>query len=251
MNLRTSPGFWALTLGAVGGAAGFFGPIFLNPDANQGPMLGLFITGPGGAIAGAVLGFFFRILPFSDQIRTQVLMWCCTLLGLGTLWFALPEPVVKARIVDATIERCRPAGELIPASIVEWEDRIAQVSYAKPRDNWRDDTQRMLRDSPGVIVELHVARSNSILEHRRPWERGRLSAQGWKRIDDTQRYFGGGTCDSYPRGKHVILTPTSRSRPPVAGEGPRPWPPADLPNFLGLQVLEAVPASYQNLVTRS
>lgn len=88
MNLRTSPGFWALTLGAVGGAAGFFGPMILNPDANQGPMLGLFITGPGGAIAGAVLGFFFRILPFSDQIRTQVLMLSCTALGVGTLWLA-------------------------------------------------------------------------------------------------------------------------------------------------------------------
>jgi len=247
MNVRTSPGFWALTLGAVGGAAGFFGPIFLNPDANQGPLLGIFITGPGGAIAGAVLGFFFRILPFSDQIRTQVLMLCCSVLGLGTLWYALPEPVVRARVIDATIERCRPAGELIPASIADWEQRIASVSYAAPRDNWRDDTRRMLRETPGVIVELDVSRSNAILEHRRPWERGRLSAQGWRRIGDTQRYFGGGTCDSYPRGKHVMLAPTSGG-PPAAGSAPRPWPPADLPNFLGVQVLEAVPFDYQRIV---
>ncbi len=250
MNLRTSPGFWALAMGTVGGAAGFLGPILLNPDANQGPLLGIFITGPGGAIAGAVLGFLFRILPFSDQMRTQMLTLCCTALGVGTLWFALPEPAVRGRVIEATIERCRPAGELIPASIAEWEQRIAKVSYAAPRDDWRDDTKRMLRETPGVIVELDVARSNTILEHRRPWERGRLSAQGWRRINDTQRFFGGGTCDSYPRGKHVMLTPTSAG-PPMPGSRPRPWPPAELPDFLGVQVLGAVPPDYLRLITRS
>jgi len=88
MNLRRSPGFWALTLGAVGGVAGFYGPIALNPDANQGPLLGLFITGPGGALAGAVLGYVFRVIPFSDSVRGQALMLSALSLGVGTLWFA-------------------------------------------------------------------------------------------------------------------------------------------------------------------
>jgi hypothetical protein len=174
-------------------------------------------------------------------------MLCCTALGVGTLWVALPEPAIKARVIDATIERCRPAGELIPASIAEWEERIAQVSYTAPRNNWRDDTRRMLRESPGVIVELDVARSITILEHRRPWDRGRLSARGWKRIDDTQRFFGGGGCDSYPRGKRVMLTPTSAGVP-APGSGSRPWPPAELPDFLGVEVLGAVPADYLKLI---
>jgi hypothetical protein len=228
-------------MGIVGGAAGFFGPIFLNPDANQGPLLGILITGPGGLVAGAVLGLLFRILPFTDTTRTQALTLCCTLLGLGTLWFALPEPVVKTRVVDGTIERCRPASELIPASIAEWEGRISKVTYAAPRDNWRADTQRMLRESPGVIVDLDVERSNAILEHRKPWERGNLSAQGWRRSGDTRQYFGGGECDSYPLGKHVLLAPS--------GAGSNLWPPADLPNFLGVQVLEPVPANYLRLIT--
>jgi hypothetical protein len=243
MEARKSPGFWALGLGAVGGAAGFFGPMLLNPDANQGPMLGIFITGPGGALAGAVLGFFFRILPFSDAIRGQALLLACTLLGLGTLWVSLPEPVIQGRVLDATIGECRAASELLPASIADWDARIAKVTWAPPRDNWRADTARMLRETPGVVVELEVASSNSILEHRRPWDRGRLSAQGWKRIEDSEQYFGGGDCASYPRGKHVQLTPV--------GAGSNQWPPDDLPNFLGLQVLQAVPANYQRLVTRS
>jgi hypothetical protein len=241
MNLRTSPGFWALSMGTAGGLAGFLGPIFLNPDAHQGPLLGLFVTGPGGAIAGLLLGSVFRVLPFSDILRTQALLLCCTLLGVGTLWFCLPEPKVVSRVVDATIEGCRPAGELLPARIAHWEERIAAVSYAAPpRDHWCEDTRRMLREMPGVVVGLRVTRTNSIVQHRRPWDAGSLTALGWKRIGDSRDYFGGGTCASYPRGKQVTLAPR--------GEGSGKWPPDDLPNFLGLQTLEAVPARYLPLL---
>ena len=45
-----------LILGAIGFVAGFFGPILLAPDANQGPLLGIFITGPAGAIFGTLIG---------------------------------------------------------------------------------------------------------------------------------------------------------------------------------------------------
>ena len=45
-----------LKLGAVGFAAGFFGPMLLKPDANQGPMLGIFITGPAGFLLGLGYG---------------------------------------------------------------------------------------------------------------------------------------------------------------------------------------------------
>jgi hypothetical protein len=48
---------WAFLVGAVAFAAGFFGPILLAPEANQGPLLGIFITGPLGFIAGALFGF--------------------------------------------------------------------------------------------------------------------------------------------------------------------------------------------------
>jgi hypothetical protein len=47
---------WALLLGLAGFAAGFFGPMLVAPDANQGPLLGLLITGPGSAVAGLMLG---------------------------------------------------------------------------------------------------------------------------------------------------------------------------------------------------
>ena len=36
--------------------AGFFGPMFLMPESNLGPLLGLFITGPLGFLVGLLLG---------------------------------------------------------------------------------------------------------------------------------------------------------------------------------------------------
>jgi len=43
-------------LGAIGFAGGFFGPMILMPDANQGPMFGIFISGPLGFVIGLVGG---------------------------------------------------------------------------------------------------------------------------------------------------------------------------------------------------
>ena len=48
---------WAFIAGGIGFALGFFGPIIFMPGANQGPMLGIFITGPLGFVGGALGGF--------------------------------------------------------------------------------------------------------------------------------------------------------------------------------------------------
>jgi len=48
-------------LGAIGFIGGFAGPMIVAPDSPQGPMLGIFFTGPGGLVlglmGGAVVGF--------------------------------------------------------------------------------------------------------------------------------------------------------------------------------------------------
>jgi hypothetical protein len=41
---------------------GFAGPIILDPNSPQGPLLGIFFTGPLGALAGAVLGAVIGLL---------------------------------------------------------------------------------------------------------------------------------------------------------------------------------------------
>jgi hypothetical protein len=50
---------WAAIVGALGFCGGFFGPMILAPGANQGPLLGLFITGPLGFIGGGLCGLIY------------------------------------------------------------------------------------------------------------------------------------------------------------------------------------------------
>jgi hypothetical protein len=46
----------AIVTGALGFSAGFFGPMIFVPSANQGPLLGIFITGPLGLVLGGAGG---------------------------------------------------------------------------------------------------------------------------------------------------------------------------------------------------
>jgi hypothetical protein len=55
-SLVTSIMLGAVTLGGLGFSAGFWGPLVFMPDANQGPLLGIFITGPLGFMLGALGG---------------------------------------------------------------------------------------------------------------------------------------------------------------------------------------------------
>ncbi len=47
-----------MLVGGVCFAAGFFGPMILAPGANQGPLLGIFFTGPLGFALGLVWGLW-------------------------------------------------------------------------------------------------------------------------------------------------------------------------------------------------
>jgi hypothetical protein len=61
---------WAVVIGAVSFALGFFGPMMLTPSANQGPMLGIFITGPLGFFVGLLWGAW-RSWPRAGTRRDQ------------------------------------------------------------------------------------------------------------------------------------------------------------------------------------
>lgn len=58
-SVRGMAGLGAVVVGGIGFVIGFFGPMLFAPEANQGPMLGIFITGPLGVILGAVGGALF------------------------------------------------------------------------------------------------------------------------------------------------------------------------------------------------
>jgi hypothetical protein len=53
--------YWATVEGALGFCGGFFGPMIFAPEANQGPLLGIFITGPLGFIVGGMGGLIYAL----------------------------------------------------------------------------------------------------------------------------------------------------------------------------------------------
>lgn len=63
---KPSQGTYILTgvlgLGVFGFILGFFGPLLFSPESNQGPLLGILITGPGGIVLGAIGGSILWIL---------------------------------------------------------------------------------------------------------------------------------------------------------------------------------------------
>jgi hypothetical protein len=71
-GLRPMMSKWALIIGGIGFAGGFFGPMIFAPGANQGPMLGIFITGPLGFLAGAIVG---AVLWLKQQRQANAAEW--------------------------------------------------------------------------------------------------------------------------------------------------------------------------------
>jgi hypothetical protein len=58
---------WGLIVGGTGFILGFVGPIIVAPGANQGPLLGIFVTGPLGFLGGLLFGAILGALPKREQ----------------------------------------------------------------------------------------------------------------------------------------------------------------------------------------
>jgi hypothetical protein len=48
--------------GGISFLGGFLGPILLTPQANQGPLVGIFITGPVGFVLGIITGYIYALI---------------------------------------------------------------------------------------------------------------------------------------------------------------------------------------------
>jgi hypothetical protein len=234
-----------LVLGGAGFAAGFFGPMILNPGANQGPMDGIFISGPGGALLGLALGVVFRFVPVGAARQYQVLAVTAAALAIGTLFVCLPEPEVQGVLIQGVVRQCQAPGELADTAVHDWEKRIADTPWGKPRAGWQQEVAGMLSNNTGVVLTIEVQRQDRILRHRKPWDAGRLSAEGWRSTPSTERYFAdfaGRSCAGY-----ADQLPTLYVK---YGQGSSLWPPDDLPNFLGLARIEEAPSQYLQLSKR-
>lgn len=65
-------GIGAMLLGFTGFVIGFYGPMRFQAWSNQGPMMGIFVTGPGGVLLGALIGGALRITRPSWPARRRL-----------------------------------------------------------------------------------------------------------------------------------------------------------------------------------
>ena len=239
---------WVLVLGASGFAAGFVGPVLLDPGANQGPLLGIFITGPGAALAGLILGAGARALPMSDAARARTLVLACLAVLVSTLWLCLPKPALLGYVIDGEIGACVAAVEAGDAALADWQRAVARTTWATPSANWQQTALHNLADEAGVVVTVQVLRRAPVFEHRRPWDHGRRSTGAWSAAAAPERYYARRhECEAYLAEGRRLYWPLSAAMAD-ARPSARAWPPTDPAGFLSLQELGALPQEYQRLL---
>ena len=234
------PLLYSSLLGLVGFMCGYFGPILLNPTANQGPLLGIFITGPLGVIAGLILGTIVELKRPQKAIAIPLI--AALILSALTLYRSLPEDLYQGFIIDAEVIGCERPASFVSAAVARW-DSIKSTSDYKVRSEWKSDIIRMITTGKGAVLKLKVHRKKKIYEQRTPWNRGHLVASAWEPVGVTENYFirdQGGSCSDIRVGQRALYSPI--------WEASQVSPPDVLPTFLGFHTLQPVPPKFQQFM---
>lgn len=244
MSRRPPAVAWVIILGAAGFLAGFFGPMVFAPDANQGPLVGILISGPGGAVLGAVLCVIFRSLRSSPKTQWWVLLGTSAILAVVTLYFIMPSPEFHGYLEDVTIQSCKRPIDVADDAIAYWNRQIAPRPAAA-RQGWQEDSRAMLQADLGLILNVTIVRARMIAEAQKPWNKGRLVAAPWHNVNAGNAYYapyGGSSCAAYRPGMQMVVFNDQffNGYPKNLG-----WPPRKIINFLNLQTIEPVPEKYR------
>lgn len=237
---------WILVLGGCGLVAGIVGPIRLNPQFQLGPLIGVFITGPLGALLGVAGYFFSRWLQLPMAAQWRYIAALALVLVAGTILASFPASEFKFYIVNSVVTRCRPTSDLHDELLVNWQDRVDNIKSTEPRTGWHQQMSDTLRAAAGVIVDARVVHRTEVRELRKPWNRGTLISVDRTKADETTSYFddaAGVSCAKYSAGmpleSYVNYGTTSYS-PPDAN-----WPPVALDRIVQRGRLIAVPTEYR------
>ena len=234
---------WPLLIGAAGFAAGFFGPIIFIPDSNIGPVIGILMTGPGGAVLGLLMGATAKVIAPPPATAWKILLGTAAIVALSVLAFCIisPNPRLHGRVIEGEIQACLSPDELAPEAIHYWDKRIASVTSAAPRAGWRDGVPQLLVADAGLVLEIKLIRENFVYEERNIWNKGKLNASGWRSPETpTKRFYvrqDAASCSDYQLGSRVQSMPIDESS--------SDWPPSKAPIFLGLLLMKPVPALIQ------
>jgi len=232
---------WTVVLGVAGFLCGFIGPMILAPDANQGPLFGILIAGPTGALLGSVLGVAAALAKLSPRSEARALAATAAIVAAVTLYFCIPSPRLRATVVEGEVRSCVSAGSLRDATV----DRLNRLAAARPVPEqvaWAEKFDQELASKPGVVIGVHVYRDAELFENQTRWNRGVLFARAWHDGEKDERYFAGDSateCQDYPLGSRSMLVVTGN-----VGI----WRPYGIAEMLDLKVAAPLPGEYENLL---
>ena len=230
----------AAAVGLVGLGCGYFGPLWLNPEANAGPLFGIFIAFPISFIVGLLFGVV------AGAIRSAAFVISLTGLAIATavttLYFSLPDDRNVGFVIDAAVRDCKSPLSLVDASQKQWEVWNRETTWREPRPSWKEDISGMLTRDQGVVITLFINRRWEIYEQRKPWNRGQLRLVRSGPANISEDYFArspNGSCQQF-QARRAFFCPQ--------WEPSRVSPPDILPTFLGLRVLNDVPPRFKPLL---
>ena len=118
----------ALVAGSIGFAGGFFGPIVLTPEANQGPLLGILVTGPAGFLLGPAIGVASLIRQIAPTDLRKATRWLTVqgllaggfyalfaAFGLGLMLITI---AVGAALLFHTVRRLDPPKPVVACGVI-------------------------------------------------------------------------------------------------------------------------------------
>lgn len=246
-NAPRPPGLkWPLLLGAAGFAAGFFGPTIFDRDANQGPLVGILITGPAGAALGLLLLAVFTLARTGAHTQWRLLKGTAVAGVLLILVLVQPQPALRGYVLDLQVRSCTELAGAQARVIGYWQERIAQVNWAAARPGWQQDMRQTLGAAPGVIVDVALRKQLSVWERRKPWDRGELFATAGRNAPDEHAFYHpGGTCANLSPGS--LLRAFEKYELNGRIQPPSDWPPRELEQILPVSPIAAVPARFETL----
>ena len=242
-----NPGLkWPLLLGAAGFAAGFFGPILFSPEANQGPLVGILMSGPAGALLGFVLLGVCTVIGVSPRLQWRMLVGTAIAGALAVLVLVQPEPALRGYVMDLEVESCATPIDTEPQVIDYWTKRIANVTWAAARPGWQQDMHRTLREAPGAILTTRVRSQISVWENRKPWNRGSLLATAGRNAPEESSFYDpNGACADFPVGHEFRAFEKYELNGRITP--PKQWPPSERDSVILVSPIVAVPAQFARL----
>jgi len=238
------PGFlWPVLLGGISFLAGFLGPMLFVPEANQGPLVGIFISGPAGFVLGLLLWLATKVLNVTPRRQWQLLKLNCGAAVVIVAFAIQPPPATRGILYDVEINQQRSPREQADAVVAFWKDYIAHVTWTTPRPDWEQQMRADLQTAPGVVIDVTIRRKREIQVHRKLWNKGSVFVTDWQAAEEAKSFYVTQT-DALALGPgarvELFLAHDSLKRI----EPPKEWPPRELRQFIALAHLEPVPAEF-------